>query len=31
MLFTNGTLLEEARLRYLIDLRLDILKVSYVY
>ena len=31
MLFTNGTLLDETRLKYLIDLRLDILKVSYVY
>jgi len=28
MLFTNGTLLNEAKLKYLIDLRLDILKVS---
>ena len=29
MLYTNGTLLDEARLEYLIDLRLDILKVSF--
>ena len=28
MLYTNGTLLDEVRLKYLIDLRLDILKVS---
>ncbi len=31
VLYTNGTLLDEARLKHLIDLRLDIFKVSYVY